>query len=81
MVNREKIDLIKIYLATGLAVFGCVMLFVGMMVAPVGIVDTSIIIAVGEIFTFSGTLIGIQGAYAVKHKELEDRINEKLKNN
>ena len=78
MERKDKIDLIKIYLAVGLACFGCLLLMLGMLFPPLGIIDTSIIITSGEVFTFSGTLIGIHSSYAAKHKELEHKINNKL---
>ena len=55
----------KIQLTTAIAlcVFGCTMLVAGFVVPPVGEIHHSILIAFGEILTFSGSLIGIDYKY------------------
>lgn len=82
---NRKLDLIKIYLAVGLTIFGCMLLIASFIIEPTGIIAESVLISVGEVFTFAGTLIGIQKAYSIKHRELENKlenkIEEKLKNN
>ena len=58
----------KIQLTTAIAlcVFGCTMLVAGFVVPPVGEIHHSILIAFGEILTFSGSLIGIDYKYRYK---------------
>ena len=55
----------KIQLTTAIAlcVFGCTMLVAGFVVPPVGEIHHSLLIAFGEILTFSGSLIGIDYKY------------------
>ena len=74
---RNKTELIKLWLAVGLCVFGCVMLVAGFIVAPLGVISQSVLIAVGEIFTFSGTILGINYAYQSKVKYLEMELEKK----
>lgn len=78
-VFNKKVELIKIYLAVGMCIFGCVMLVAGFVVAPLGVIDQSVLIGFGEVLTFAGALIGINYLYSAKHKELEQNIIEKIK--
>lgn len=77
-VFNNKVELIKIYLAVGMCIFGCAMLVAGFVVAPLGVIDQSVLIGFGEVLTFAGALIGINYLYSAKHKELEQNIIEKL---
>lgn len=77
-VFNKKVELIKIYLAVGMCIFGCAMLVAGFVVAPLGVIDQSVLIGFGEVLTFAGALIGINYLYSAKHKELEQNIIEKL---
>lgn len=74
---RNKTELIKLWLAVGLCVFGCILLIAGFIVAPLGVISQSVLIAVGEIFTFSGTILGINYAYQSKVKYLEMELEKK----
>ena len=55
----------KIQLATAVVMcsFGCALLVAGFCSPPVGEVHHSVLIAFGEILTFSGSLIGIDYKY------------------
>lgn len=77
---NKKVETIKLGLAVVLVVFGCVMLMMGFWVAPMGIIDSSVLVAFGECLTFSGCLAGISYAYSIKHKEFETRMIEKIDN-
>ena len=52
-----------------LAYFGMVLLVVSFFVPPLGIIDASVLAAIGEVFTFSGALIGIDYHYKQRHFE------------
>ena len=52
--------------AIGLCAFGCIMLVAGFVIQPVGEIHHSVLIAFGEILTFSGSLIGIDYKYRYK---------------
>ena len=73
---RNRTELIKLYLAVGLCIFGCCLLIVGFIVAPLGIISQSVLIGVGEVFTFSGAILGINYAYQSKVKYLEMEIEK-----
>ena len=78
-IVAKKVEIIKIWLAVGLTVFGCLLIVAGFFANPIGELHNSILIVVGEIFSFSGTIFGINMAYQSKLKNLEKQLNEKDK--
>lgn len=71
---------IQLWLGVALALMGCVLLWVGLFLPPMGIIHASVLTALGEVFTFSGALIGID--YSYKYKTIKfiadmDKENEK----
>ena len=52
--------------AVVLCLFGCALLIAGFLVPPLGIIDSSVLVAFGEILTFAGSLIGIDYHYRYK---------------
>ena len=79
-VFNKKVELIKIYLAVGMCIFGCAMLVAGFAVAPLGVIHNSVLVGFGEVLTFAGALIGINYLYSSKHKELEGKLMDKINN-
>ncbi|MBQ9143743.1 MAG: hypothetical protein IJX60_02215 [Paludibacteraceae bacterium] len=57
---------LQLSLATALCIFGCAMLVAGLVSPPVGEIHHSLLIAFGEVLTFSGSLIGIDYKYRYK---------------
>ena len=80
---KEKMT-IQLLLGVFLAVIGVVLLFLSFFMPPMGIIDASVLTAMGEVFTFSGALIGIDYSYKYKsikyvsgyNKGLEDARQE-----
>ena len=56
----------QLFTAVALCIFGCIMLLAGFLCPPLGEIHHSILIAFGEILTFSGSLIGIDYKYRYK---------------
>jgi len=58
-----------------LIIIGCGLLIAGFCVEPVGVIDSSVLIAFGEILTFVGAIFGIDYTYRVKvlTKEKEEK--------
>ena len=54
---------VQLILAVGLCVFGGVLLIAGFCCPPLGEIHHSVLIAFGEVLTFSGSLIGIDYKY------------------
>ena len=57
---------VQLILAVGLCVFGGMLLIAGFCCPPLGEIHHSVLIAFGEILTFSGALIGIDYKYRYK---------------
>ena len=64
-MKKEETQLI---VACLLVVLGAGLLIAGFIVPPVGIIDSSVLIAFGEIATFAGSLFGIDYHYKYKIK-------------
>ena len=73
---RNKTELIKLWLAVGLCIFGCSLLLLGFIVNPLGIIHQSVLIAFGEVITFAGAILGINYAYQAKVKYLEMKLDK-----
>lgn len=50
-------------IAVGMSVVGCALLVAGFIVAPLGQISSSILVAFGESMTFVGALLGIDYHY------------------
>lgn len=74
----KKVELIKIYLAVAMCIFGGILISAGFLAAPLGVIDNSVLVAFGEIITFAGAILGINYLYSAKHKELETRVTQKI---
>ena len=57
---------IQLIIAVLLTVSGIVLLFSGFWVAPDGLIDSSVLVAFGEISTFAGALFGVDYTYKFK---------------
>ena len=68
-LNVEQKMTIQLFLGCFLAIVGVALLFISFFVPPTGIIDASVLAAIGEVFTFSGALIGID--YSYKYKSIK----------
>ena len=59
----------QLILSVAMCAFGCALLACGFMAVPTGEIHHSVLIAFGEILTFSGSLIGIDYHYKYRNKE------------
>ena len=57
---------LQLIIATAMCAFGCTLLACGFLCPPMGEIHHSVLIAFGEILTFSGSLIGIDYKYRYK---------------
>ena len=77
LTKQEKIT-VQLWLGVFLAIVGVILLWFGLFIPPMGIIHASVLTALGEIFTFSGALIGIDYSYKYKIiKYLSDDKTEK----
>lgn len=60
---------VQLTMAVLLCVAGLVLIFSGFWVAPSGEIDSSVLMAFGEISTFAGALFGVDYSYKIKMKQ------------
>ena len=65
MNKKTRLNL-QLIVAIVLVVVGCVLLIAGFVVPPLGIIDSSILVAYGETCTFAGALFGVDYNYKYK---------------
>ena len=66
MKNPANNHLVQLLSAILMIVIGCSLLITGFVVPPLGVIDSSVLIAFGEILTFVGALFGIDYHYKSK---------------
>lgn len=55
-------------LAVTVTIFGCLLLAAGFWADPLGVIHNSVIISAGEVFTFAGSVLGINATYKCKQE-------------
>ena len=60
---------IQLLTAAILAIGGLVLLYLGTFISPAGEIHDSLLVAFGEVATFSGALMGIDYTYRFKEKK------------
>lgn len=65
MKNKSKM-FIQLIAAIILVVVGCTLLVFGFIVPPLGVIDSSVLVAFGETCTFAGALFGVDYHYRYK---------------
>ena len=68
---------VKLLLAVMMAIAGIALLIVGMVIPPAGQIDSSIIVAAGEVFIFSGAILGIKLTYDYKLAKIVSALNNR----
>ena len=63
----DSMKRLQLLAAIAMCIFGCALLTAAFALPPVGTIDSSVLVAFGEILTFVGSLIGID--YHYKYKE------------
>ena len=54
---------VQLIAAIILCLFGLALMIVSFVMPPEGVIDSSVLVATGEVFTFSGALMGIDYKY------------------
>lgn len=76
--HNKKVEIIKLSVAVGMVIFGCALIAAGFIVAPLGEIHNSVLVAFGESLTFSGCLFGISHLYSTRHRELEKTVMNRM---
>lgn len=79
--KNAHVELKKIRMAGWLAAFGCALLVAGLVLPPLGVIDNTVLVAAGEIFIFSASIMGIKLSYEYKVKELISKATSSDKEN
>lgn len=74
MKRSTKLNL-QLFTALLLILVGCSLLIAGFIVAPLGIIDVSVLTAFGETCTFGGALFGIDYTYRYKIHRTPDNTS------
>ena len=81
MKNVEKIKHVKlkwmIICAVILVFIGVIMILLSMFLPPIGEIHPSVLTALGEVFTFSGSLWGLNTHYRIKTIKIDTDMNSK----
>lgn len=72
----NKIETIKVLLAVASFLIGCVLVSIGLWMPPLGVVDNSLLIVLGELLTFAASVLGINYTYQFKLHQLNKRIDK-----
>jgi len=60
-----------------LVILGCALILMGMFLPPMGEIHPSVLTALGEVFTFSGSLWGLNTHYRIKTDQMDADIEIK----
>lgn len=80
MNKKTKVNL-QLISAILLIIVGCGLLIAGFIVAPLGIIDGSVLTAFGETSTFAGALFGIDYTYKYKMRASQNSSENSEKEN
>lgn len=70
MTTRKKLN-IQLWMSVIIVAFGLVMLTASFIVPPLGVIEASVLAALGELLTFAGSLMGIDYSYKYKRYKVE----------
>lgn len=65
-MNKKTRLSIQLFVAVGLVVIGCGLVISGFLVPPLGVIDSSVLVAYGETCAFAGALFGVDYSYKYK---------------
>lgn len=76
-MTKERKDTITVCSAVAMLIFGCVLTTIAFFIAPMGIIDDSVLWVLGQCFIYAGSALGIATyARGVAKHEVDERFNE-----
>lgn len=78
MDEKKKLN-IRLVIAIILTIVGAGLLIAGFVVPPLGIIDSSVLVAFGETSTFLAAILGVD--YSYKYQLYKMKIANKIKGN
>lgn len=76
-MTQEKQETIKFFTAMALLVVGCTLYFLSMYIPPMGVIDSSVLGASGELFAVAGGLWGISAYTMIKIHEIDNHVKRR----
>lgn len=65
MKDLNKLS-VQLWMSIVLVLFGIIMIVASFIVPPLGVIDSSVLVAYGETLTFVGALVGVDYSYKYK---------------
>lgn len=78
MRQKSKLNF-RLAVAAALTIVGCGLLIAGFVVPPLGVIDSSVLVAFGESSTFVGAVLGID--YNYRYQIFKHKVISKLDEN
>lgn len=76
-VKSDKDIHIRYVIAASVVAFSVVLIIASFAVPPTGVIDNSVLAALGEFLAFAGSCLGFSTSYEKKKLDIEKEINEK----
>lgn len=77
--DKEEEEAIQYLVAIAMIVFGMILCMMGFWVSPIGVIDTTVLGALGQILLLVGAIFHININYRSKENYFETKVNERLK--
>ena len=76
--DLEVKDKISYILCVASFLCGAVLVFLGVFLSPVGVIDTSILTSLGVFLSFSGAIIGINTHYSTELNNFKSKVEYEI---
>ncbi|MEE3325497.1 MAG: hypothetical protein VZR33_09200 [Methanosphaera sp.] len=79
MNYTQNKEIYMFYFSTISFAVGVILIFLGLLLPPLGEIDSNVLIATGEFLSFAGALLGINFHYDTQLKKFKSNIIETIK--
>lgn len=76
--NKEEEEAIQYIVAIAMIIFGMILCMMGFWVSPIGVIDTTVLGALGQILLLVGAIFHININYRSKENYFETKVNDRL---
>lgn len=77
-LDREEEETIQYGVAIAMIIFGMILCMCGFWVSPTGVIDTTVLGALGQILLLVGAIFHININYRIKDNHFETKVNDRL---
>lgn len=77
-LDREEEEAIQYIVAIAMIIFGMILCMMGFWVSPIGVIDTTVLGALGQILLLVGAIFHININYRSKENYFETKVNDRL---